>query len=82
VSTYIDAFQVARDMVRPFMELLPINPPEGEIVALCEDCKNELHNGEEVLIYDNMVFCDWHCLKSHLIDTLDIQYKMLGEATE
>ena len=79
MSSYIAAMQLTNNMVRPFMEHLPINPPEGEVVALCEDCGSELYEGEEVYQYDDMVFCDWHCLKSHLIDTLDIQYKTLGE---
>lgn len=47
-------------------------------VAYCEICDSELYNGEEVLLYDGCLFCDWDCVINHLtpvVKTVEIKKK-------
>lgn len=35
-------------------------------VGYCEVCDSEFYPRDEVLLYDNCHFCDWHCLIEHM----------------
>jgi len=39
-----------------------------KIVFECEHCEVEIEVGDEILIYDDCYFCDFDCLKEHLLE--------------
>lgn len=45
----------------------------------CSQCDELIHEGEEYLEYDGMVFCSEECLSEYLLSQCDYETKTLGE---
>lgn len=49
------------------------DPQEARIVGKCEQCKYEIFEGNEVIRYEDLMFCDTFCLQEHLLENTDYE---------
>lgn len=51
-----------------------------EHTQLCEGCNTTIGHNEEVVLYDNLLFCESYCLRDYLLDVTD--YKRVVTTTD
>ncbi len=53
-----------------------LEPPEGKVIAQCEQCLCEIYEGEMVYTHCGLIFCSEGCL----LESLDIIWLPVEEA--
>jgi hypothetical protein len=72
----------AKPLIIPRKELEKMRDIQQEPeVALCEVCDAELYENYEVLIYDNMIICDWECLRELIEPSVETRILARGGVT-
>ena len=49
--------------------------PYLKVVASCQDCDGDIYEGEEVVEYEDNIFCNKECMAEYLLEIGMARYK-------